>query len=183
MNQKIGFEIATFGGGCFWCLDAIFQDIKGVENVVSGYAGGTKLNPTYNEVCTGNTGHAEVIQITFNPEIISYEEILNIFFNSHDPTTLNRQGNDVGTQYRSIILYHSTSQKKIAEKKIGELENLKVWKNPIVTELVPFDVFFTAEDYHQDYFRKNPYQSYCQYVIVPKVTKFRKEYQYLLKTR
>lgn len=170
-------ELATMGGGCFWCLDAVFRDLKGVKKVESGYSGGTTVNPSYKEVCSETTGHAEVIQITFDPQIITYKEILEIFFSIHDPTTLNRQGNDVGTQYRSIILYHSPEQKKSAELIIQELEESKEWKKPIVTELIPLEVFYKAEEYHQDYFRKNPYQSYCQFVIAPKITKFRSHFQ------
>lgn len=174
-------ETATLGGGCFWCVEAVYQDVKGVERVVSGYAGGHVENPTYQQVCTGRTGHAEVAQITFDPDVISYEEILYIFWRVHDPTTLNRQGNDVGPQYRSAIFYHNEEQKAIAERSLAETEAAKVWPNPIVTEIAPLDTFYEAEDYHQNYYRNNPYQPYCMYVIDPKVRKFRKSFQERLK--
>lgn len=174
-------ETATLGGGCFWCVEAVYQDVKGVERVVSGYAGGHVENPTYQQVCTGRTGHAEVAQITFDPDVISYEEILYIFWRVHDPTTLNRQGNDVGPQYRSAIFYHNEEQKAIAECSLAETEAAKVWPNPIVTEIAPLDTFYEAEDYHQNYYRNNPYQPYCMYVIDPKVRKFRKSFQERLK--
>ncbi len=174
-------ETATLGGGCFWCVEAVYQDVKGVERVVSGYAGGHVENPTYQQVCTGRTGHAEVAQITFDPDVISYEEILYIFWRVHDPTTLNRQGNDVGPQYRSAIFYHDEEQKAIAERSLAEAEAAKVWPNPIVTEIAPLDTFYEAEDYHQNYYRNNPYQPYCMYVIDPKVRKFRKSFQERLK--
>lgn len=174
-------ETATLGGGCFWCVEAVYQDVKGVERVVSGYAGGHVENPTYQQVCTGRTGHAEVAQITFDPDFISYEEILYIFWRVHDPTTLNRQGNDVGPQYRSAIFYHDEEQKAIAERSLAEAEAAKVWPNPIVTEIAPLDTFYEAEDYHQNYYRNNPYQPYCMYVIDPKVRKFRKSFQERLK--
>lgn len=170
-------ETAVLGGGCFWCIEAIFENLKGVEKVESGYAGGHAENPTYQQVCTGNTGHAEVVRIVFNPGIISYEDILRIFFDVHDPTTLNRQGADVGTQYRSIILTLNENQKQMAEKVIQEIENEKIWENPIVTEVVPFTTFHMAEDYHQEYYENNPNQSYCRLVISPKVGKFRKAYK------
>jgi peptide-methionine (S)-S-oxide reductase len=171
-----GKELATLGGGCFWCLEAVYLELKGVEQVVSGYCGGTVPNPTYYQVCEGDTGHAEVVQLTFDPHEISYKDILQVFFTIHDPTTLNRQGADVGTQYRSVIFYHSPEQKRIAEETIRELTAAKVWDAPIVTEVTPFTVFYPAEDYHQEYFWRNPYQPYCQYVIVPKVVKFRKHF-------
>lgn len=174
-------ETATLGGGCFWCLEAVFQDIKGVEAVVSGYAGGSVENPTYKQVCGGTTGHAEVVQVTFDPEVISYEELLYIFWRIHDPTTLNRQGADVGTQYRSIILYHNDEQKAIAEKSKQEAGASGVWPESIVTEIAPLGKFYTAEGYHQNYFRDNPYQPYCRAVIDPKVRKFRKAFQERLK--
>lgn len=174
-------ETATLGGGCFWCVEAVYQDVKGVERVVSGYAGGHVENPTYQQVCTGRTGHAEVAQITFDPDVISYEEILYIFWRVHDPTTLNRQGNDVGPQYRSAIFYHNEKQKETAERSLAEAEAAKVWPNPIVTEIAPLDTFYEAEDYHQNYYRNNPYQPYCLYVIDPKVRKFRKSFQERLK--
>jgi peptide-methionine (S)-S-oxide reductase len=169
--------LATFGAGCFWCVEAVFQQLKGVLSVVSGYSGGQVENPTYEQVCTGTTGHAEVCQIEYNPEQISYEELLEVFFETHDPTTLNRQGNDVGTQYRSVIFYHNDDQKTAAEKMKTELNAKGVWKNPIVTEIVPFTKFYKAEDYHQDYYRSNPNQSYCRFVIKPKVDKFEKVFK------
>jgi peptide-methionine (S)-S-oxide reductase len=175
------FEVATLAGGCFWCLEAVFDDVKGVRSVESGYAGGGKDNPTYREVCTGTTGHAEVVQVTFDPQIISFKEILNVFFAIHDPTTLNRQGADVGTQYRSAIFYHSDEQKKIATELIAELNAQKIWDKPIVTEVTLFDKFYMAEDYHQEYFANNPNQPYCQAVVAPKVMKFRKYHLDMLK--
>ncbi len=181
--SKNSLQTATLGGGCFWCIEAIFDEIEGVEDVVSGYAGGHKENPTYQEVCTGTTGHAEVVQIKFNPEIISYEDILRVFFSVHDPTTLNRQGNDIGPQYRSVIFYHSEDQKRIAEKIIKELTDAKVYENPIVTEVTEFKNFYPAEDYHQEYFAKNPYQPYCMAVVAPKVEKFRKTFAHRLKKK
>jgi peptide-methionine (S)-S-oxide reductase len=175
-------EIATLGGGCFWCLEAVYDQLKGVKDVVSGYSGGTITAPSYRQVCTGTTGHAEVVQITFNPDIISFKDILDVFFTIHDPTTLNRQGADVGTQYRSVIFYHSPEQKATAERTIAELEKAGLWDAPIVTQLVPFEAFYPAEDYHQEYFQHNPTQSYCQIVIAPKVAKFRKQYLDRLKS-
>ncbi|HRG75308.1 MAG TPA: peptide-methionine (S)-S-oxide reductase MsrA [Leptospiraceae bacterium] len=162
----------TIGGGCFWCLEAVYQLVEGVKAVTSGYAGGHKKNPTYKEVCNETTGHAEVVQIEFEPSIISLEKILDIFWTVHDPTTLNRQGNDVGTQYRSIILFQNESQKKIAESSISA--NAANWTNPIVTEIVPLAIFYPAEDYHQNYYRNNPYNSYCAYVVKAKVDKYKK---------
>ncbi|MFX1512961.1 MAG: peptide-methionine (S)-S-oxide reductase MsrA [Promethearchaeota archaeon] len=167
------FETATLGGGCFWCLEAIFHQVTGIEEVVSGYSGGYVENPSYQEVCTGMTGHAEVIQLKFNPNEISFHEILEIFFYIHDPTTLNRQGNDVGPQYRSIILYHTPEQKIIGKQVIKELEMNEIFSNPIVTEIVEFNTFYPAEEYHQEYYSKNMDQSYCSLVISPKVAKFR----------
>lgn len=170
---------ATFGGGCFWCTEAVFQRLKGVEYVVSGYAGGDAVNPTYRQVVSGATGHAEVIQVTYDPALISYELLLEVFFRTHDPTTLNRQGNDIGTQYRSIVLYHDTEQKRITEEVISMLDNADIWRNPIVTEVTALEVFYPAEEYHQNYFNRNPGQGYCQVVILPKVEKFKslfKEY-------
>jgi peptide-methionine (S)-S-oxide reductase len=167
-------EVATLGGGCFWCLEAVFDELKGVDSVVSGYAGGTVLNPTYDQVCSGRTGHAEVTQITFDPSVISFKDLLDIFFTIHDPTTPNRQGNDVGTQYRSIILYHSPEQKAVAEQEIAELTANKTWPNRIVTEIEPLTAFYPAESYHQDYYKNNRYQPYCTVVIAPKVAKARK---------
>jgi len=169
-------EVATLGGGCFWCLDPIYRDLNGVVKVEVGYSGGTLPFPDYRSVCTGATGHAEVVQITFDPQAISFEEILEIFFTFHDPTTLNRQGADVGTQYRSIILYHSDRQSEIARRVIERFEREKVWPAPIVTRLEPFEMFYKAEEYHQDYFARNPGQGYCRVVIAPKVEKFRKKY-------
>lgn len=174
-------QVATLGGGCFWCTEAVFDELKGVEHVESGYSGGTVANPTYEQVCTGTTGHAEVVQITFDPKGISFKEILQIFFTVHDPTTLNRQGADVGTQYRSVIFYHDEEQKTIAEQVIKEIQVEKIWDAPIVTELAPFEAFYIAEDYHQEYFKHNPYQGYCRVVIAPKVAKFREHYRERLK--
>ena len=167
---------ATLGGGCFWCLEAVFAQLRGVVQVESGYAGGHVLNPNYSMVCSGNTSHAEVVQILFDPSVITFREILEVFFAVHDPTTLDRQGADIGTQYRSIILYHSPQQKQAAEELIVELNNAKFWSSPLVTEVVPFKEFFKAEDYHHKYFRQNPTQPYCQAVVGPKVAKFRKQF-------
>jgi len=168
-------ELATLAGGCFWCLEAAFDQLKGVAGVQSGYAGGTIANPTYQQVCTGRTGHAEAVQITFDPEVISFRELLEVFFVIHDPTTLNRQGPDVGTQYRSAIFYHTAEQKAEAERVIAELIVAKVWEDPIVTEVAPLRVFYPAEEYHRDYYRRNPNQGYCQVVIAPKLAKVRKQ--------
>lgn len=181
MNQSKNFEVATLGGGCFWCLEPIFAQLKGVEDAVVGYAGGKTAAPTYEQVCTGLTGHAEVVQVTFEPAVISYREILEVFFSVHDPTTRNRQGADFGTQYRSIILYHNDPQRQTAESLIAELNQNGIWQKPIVTEVVPFTVFYPAEEYHQEYFEKNPYAGYCQVVIQPKVGKFRKQFAERLK--
>ena len=169
-------EVATLGGGCFWCLDSIYRQLKGVESVVSGYAGGTKPNPSYREVCGGNTGHAEVVQITFDPSQISYRDLLDVFFTIHDPTTRDRQGGDIGPQYRSIILTHSDEQARIARETIAEVTAEGVWDDPIVTKIEPLTTFYPAESYHQDYFANNPNQPYCQVVIAPKVAKFRRKY-------
>jgi peptide-methionine (S)-S-oxide reductase len=169
-------EIATLGGGCFWCLDAVYRDLRGVEQVVSGYAGGTPTNPTYHQVCGGDTGHAEVVQVTFDPSIISYRDLLDVFFTIHDPTTRDQQGADVGTQYRSVIFYHSPEQQAEAERAIASLTAEGVWDDPIVTQLVPAPTFYPAEEYHQDYFRRNPGQGYCRAVIAPKVAKARKAF-------
>jgi peptide-methionine (S)-S-oxide reductase len=174
-------EVATLAGGCFWCLEAVYEELKGVERVESGYSGGTVSDPTYRQVCTGTTGHAEVVQVTFDPEVVSFKEILEVFFTIHDPTTLNRQGADVGPQYRSAIFYHDEEQRRVAEGVISELEAERVWDNPIVTEVTPFDTFYVAEDYHQGYYRNNEYQPYCQVVIAPKVAKFRSKYLARLK--
>ena len=174
-------EVAVLAGGCFWCLEAVYDQVKGVTDVVSGYAGGYSPNPTYAQVCSGLTGHAEVVRVTFDPIQISYEEILGIFFSIHDPTTLNRQGADVGTQYRSAIFYISPQQKVTAEAVLRQLAEERVWDNPVVTEIKSLDVFFPAEEYHQEYFARNPYQGYCQFVVAPKVSKFKKKYADLLK--
>lgn len=174
-------EVATLGGGCFWCLDAVFKDLRGVEKVESGYTGGHVKNPTYQAVCTGTTGHAEVVQITFNPNEVSFKEILEVFFTIHDPTTLNRQGYDAGTQYRSAIFYHTPEQKEVAEKTIAELDGAKIWGNPIVTEVTSLADFYVAETYHQNYFENNPNQPYCRAVVEPKVAKFRKYFLEKLK--
>jgi len=181
MKEQNNVEYATFGGGCFWCTEAIFSELKGVKNVESGYAGGTTKNPSYREVCTGNTGHAEVIHIAFNPKEISYEELLDVFFATHDPTTLNRQGADVGTQYRSVVFYHNEAQKQKAIDFIKALEKEKVFKNKIVTEIAPFNNYYQAENYHQDYFNNNKSQGYCNLVINPKLLKFRKRFKEKLK--
>ncbi|WP_151636620.1 peptide-methionine (S)-S-oxide reductase MsrA [Noviherbaspirillum aerium] len=165
-------EIATLGGGCFWCLEAVYQELKGVQHVESGYTGGHVVNPTYEQVCDGNTGHAEVVRLEFDPAQVSYREILEIFFTIHDPTTLNRQGNDVGTQYRSVIYYHTPEQHETARQVIACMAS--VWDAPIVTELSPLQPYYKAEDYHQNYFRQHPLQGYCAFVVAPKVTKFRK---------
>jgi peptide-methionine (S)-S-oxide reductase len=174
-------EIATFGGGCFWCLEAIFSELRGVKNVVSGYSGGSVPNPSYQNVCKGTTGHAEVVQVTFDPMIISFKELLEVFFTIHDPTTLNRQGADMGTQYRSVIFYHTMEQEQVARKVITEFDAARIWDAPIVTELTPLTMFYPAEEYHQEYFKRNPDQMYCQAVIAPKLSKFRKLYFMKLK--
>lgn len=181
METNVRHDTATFGGGCFWCTEAIFEQMKGVKEVVSGYAGGTTKNPTYGEVCSGETGHAEVAQILFDPEIISFKELLLIFFSSHDPTTLNRQGADIGTQYRSVIFYHDAQQKKDAENMIKMLTEQKVYKNPIITEIAPYTIFYRAENYHQEYYQNNSSQPYCSVVINPKLTKIRKNFEKYLK--
>ena len=175
-SRTDGLEVATLGGGCFWCLEAVYVELKGVEKVDSGYAGGTTDNPTYQEVCSGTTGHAEVVQVTFDPKVISFRDVLEVFFAIHDPTTLNRQGPDVGTQYRSIILYHSPEQKATAEAMLAEQRASGKWKNPIVTQLEPLGEFYPAEDYHRDYFERNPAQPYCAFVVAPKVAKARKQF-------
>jgi peptide-methionine (S)-S-oxide reductase len=180
-NGSSRTEVATLGGGCFWCLEAIYEDLRGVEKVESGYSGGTVPNPTYRQVCSETTGHAEVVQVTFDPEVVSFREILEVFFTIHDPTTLNRQGADVGTQYRSAIFYHDEEQRRVAEEVIAELEAEGLWPEPIVTEVTPFDAYYRAEDYHQEYYRNNSYQPYCQVVIAPKVAKFRSKYLEKLK--
>ncbi|MDR7520589.1 MAG: peptide-methionine (S)-S-oxide reductase MsrA [Armatimonadota bacterium] len=174
-------EVATLAGGCFWCLEAVFNDLRGVERVVSGYAGGSVPDPTYEQVCTGTTGHAEVVQVTFDPEAISFRELLEVFFTIHDPTTLNRQGPDVGTQYRSAIFYHTAEQKATAEQVIRDLAAAGLWRDPIVTEVAPLEAFYPAEAYHQRYFERNPHQPYCRTVIAPKVVKFRQQHLARLK--
>ena len=180
-GMKNKFEIATFGGGCFWCVEAIFERVQGVHEVVSGYSGGTVGNPDYKMVTSGTTGHAEVIQITFDPEVVTYLELLEIFFKTHDPTTPNRQGADVGTQYRSIVLYHNEQQKKLAWEVLDELYSEGIWSDPIVTEIQAFEEFYSAEAYHQEYFENNPNQGYCRLVITPKLEKFEKVFKEKLK--
>lgn len=180
-NKKDNRATAVFGAGCFWCTEAVFQDLKGVYKVESGYSGGTVKNPTYEEVCTGTTGHAEVTLIEYNPKEISFELLLSVFFKTHDPTSLNRQGADHGTQYRSVIFYTSPEQKEIAERIINQLNKEKAYPNPIVTEVTKFEKFYKAEDYHQDYFINNPNQGYCRFVIQPKVEKFKKVFKDYLK--
>lgn len=180
--SKNSKEVAILGGGCFWCLEAVYEQLLGVEKVESGYSGGAVVNPTYKQVCSGTTGHAEVVQVTFDPQVIDFQSLLEVFFTIHDPTTPNRQGADVGPQYRSAIFYHNKQQKTIAEQVIREIDVAKIWDNPIVTEVAPFEVFYRAEDYHQEYFRRNSGQPYCQVVIAPKVAKFRQRYLAKLKS-
>jgi methionine-S-sulfoxide reductase len=180
-NMNTHLEVATFGGGCYWCIEAVFQRLEGVEKVESGFSGGQVKNPTYKEVCTGTTGHAEVIQITFDTTKTSFEEILKVFFTMHDPTTLNRQGNDIGTQYRSAVFYHNDAQKKAAEEIIAALNTSKAYPNPIVTEVSKLDVFYKAEDYHQNYYNENSDEGYCRFVIQPKIEKFEKVFKDRLK--
>jgi peptide-methionine (S)-S-oxide reductase len=174
---------ATFGAGCFWCVEAVFQRLEGVESAVSGYSGGSVDNPTYRQVCTGETGHAEACQITFNPDRISYEQLLEVFWKTHDPTTINRQGNDVGPQYRSVIFYHDDEQRTLAEHYKSKLEAAKIWESPIRTQIVPFEKFWPAEDYHRGYFNLNPNQSYCRLVIAPKIAKFQEVFRDRLKQK
>jgi peptide-methionine (S)-S-oxide reductase len=181
MSSEQHSEVATLGGGCFWCLEAVFDDLRGVRHVESGYAGGHTEDPSYQEVCNGTTGHAEVVQVTFDPNVVSFKEILEVFFTIHDPTTLNRQGADVGTQYRSAIFYHTPEQQKVAASTIAELDAAKIWGAPIVTEVVPLERFYEAEDYHQQYYLRNPNQGYCRMVVEPKVAKFRKHFLEKLK--
>ena len=181
MDGNSRTQTATLAGGCFWCLEAVYELLRGVEKVVSGYAGGTVQNPSYEQVCSGRTGHAEVVQVQFDPAEISFRDILDVFFTIHDPTTLNRQGNDVGTQYRSAIYYHSPQQKETAEAVICEMTDQKLWKNSIVTEVEPLAEFYWAEDYHQHYFANNPYQGYCQAIVAPKVAKARSHFMERLK--
>ncbi len=173
-------EVATLGGGCFWCLESLYDELIGVKKVESGYAGGHLANPTYEQVCSKTTGHAEVVQVSFDPTVTSFREILEVFFTSHDPTTPNRQGNDVGPQYRSLILYHNDEQKRMAKKLIRDYAS-QIWNDPIVTELAPYDTYYRAEEYHQNYYRDNGFQPYCLFVIRPKVAKFRKQWQAKLK--
>jgi len=176
MTERAGTEVATLAGGCFWCIEAIFMEVDGVEEVISGYTGGITVDPAYQEVCTGSTGHAEAVQVTFNPTKISYRQILEIFFSVHDPTTLNQQGPDKGTQYRSAIFYHNEPQRAIAKELIEELNTARRWKKQVVTEIAPLDKFYPTEDYHQEYFSRHPEQVYCKIVILPKVNKFRKQW-------
>lgn len=182
-GKSLVHEIATLGGGCFWCLEAVFDGLRGVTSVASGYMGGQKANPTYEEVCSGRTGHAEVVQVTFDPIVVSFREILEVFFVVHDPTTLNCQGNDVGTQYRSAIFHHTPAQKAAVDEVIARLSGAGLWSAPIVTEVVPAQTFYRAEAYHQEYFARNPYQPYCQAVVAPKVVKFRKHFLEKLKKK
>jgi peptide-methionine (S)-S-oxide reductase len=181
MMTSPSVETATLGGGCFWCIEAVFDQLDGVIDVVSGYSGGHVNNPTYRQVCDGATGHAEVVQVRFDPARLSFRELLAVFFSVHDPTTLNRQGNDVGPQYRSAIFYHSPEQQRVAAELIAELGESRAYTRPIVTEVTPFDRFYPAEDYHQEYFERNGAQPYCQFVVAPKVSKFRKQYAARLK--
>jgi peptide-methionine (S)-S-oxide reductase len=180
--ENTNLETATLAAGCFWCVEAVFDDLRGVQDVVSGYSGGHKENPTYQEVCSETTGHAEVVQIRFDPQAISFKEILQVFFTVHDPTTLNRQGNDIGSSYRSAIFYHSDEQKRVAEEVIKEVTGENIYDNPIVTEVTAFEKFYPAEDYHQEYFANNPTQPYCAAVVAPKVAKFRQKYVSRLKS-
>jgi peptide-methionine (S)-S-oxide reductase len=180
-HDETRFEMATLGGGCFWCLEAVYNQLRGVERVISGYAGGHVPNPTYEQVCSGRTGHAEVVQVTFDPAVIAYREILEVFFTIHDPTTLNRQGADVGPQYRSVIFFHSPEQEQVAREVMAETSASGIWPAPLVTQLEPLDRFYPAEGYHQNYFERNPYQPYCQIVIAPKVAKVRERYLARLK--
>jgi peptide-methionine (S)-S-oxide reductase len=180
-GKTMPHEVATLGAGCFWCVEAIYQQLDGVIKVESGYSGGQTAHPTYEEVCTGRTGHAEVIQVTFDSQKISFKELLEVFFRTHDPTTLNRQGADVGTQYRSAIFYHSEEQRKIAEAVKKETDAAKIWDDPIVTEIARFDAFYKAEEYHQNYYNQNVNQAYCRMVINPKLSKFKKEFKNKLK--
>jgi peptide-methionine (S)-S-oxide reductase len=176
-----GNEVAYLAGGCFWCLEAVYDELKGVVDVVSGYSGGHVADPSYEAVCAGATGHAETVKITFDPRVITFRQLLEVFFVIHDPTSLNRQGADVGTSYRSAIFYLNSEQKAAAEQLIGEIEREKIWDKPVVTELTPFTAFYPAEDYHQEYFKRNPYQGYCRVVIAPKLSKFRQHYLEMLK--
>ncbi|GAC1319289.1 MAG: peptide-methionine (S)-S-oxide reductase MsrA [Chloroflexota bacterium] len=181
MHNSSQTEVATLAGGCFWCLEAVYNELRGVESAVSGYAGGQAANPSYEQVCSGRTGHAEVVQVTFDPSTIAYHDLLDVFFTIHDPTTLNRQGADVGTQYRSAIFFHSPEQEATARDVIREQAASGIWSSPIVTDVVPLDTFYPAEGYHQQYFERNPFQPYCQMVVAPKVAKARKRYLTRLK--
>ena len=181
MSEEALLEIATLAGGCFWCIEAVFREVDGVEKVISGYTGGATPNPTYHQVCTGQTGHAEVVQVSFDQARISYRELLAIFFSIHNPTTLNQQGGDKGTQYRSAIFYHDEQQKTVAKELIEDLDKARIWDKPIITQIVPLDTFYPAEDYHQEYYSLNPEQGYCRIVISPKVSKFRKQWAGRLK--
>jgi len=181
INMDNSTEVASLAGGCFWCLEAVYDELKGVVDVVSGYSGGHVASPSYENVCSGETGHAETVQVTFDPKVVSFKELLEVFFTIHDPTTLNRQGADMGTQYRSAIFYHSPEQKATAEQVIRELGAEGIWPNAIVTEVKPFTIFYPAEAYHQEYFKRNPYQGYCQAIIAPKVAKFRHKFLEKLK--
>jgi len=183
VNSEAPTEIATLAGGCFWCIEAVFREVEGVKEAISGYTGGSTPDPGYQDVCSGRTGHAEAVRVTFDPAVISYRDILEIFFSVHDPTTLNRQGADVGAQYRSAIFYHNEEQKAIAEALIKELDERHVWDKPIVTQVVPADEFYQAEEHHREYFSRNPNQGYCRAVISPKVTKFRQRWAHRLKVR
>jgi peptide-methionine (S)-S-oxide reductase len=183
MEENQQREVATLAGGCFWCLEAVFDDLRGVESVESGYMGGEGANPTYRQVCSGTTGHAEVVRVTFDPRVLSFRELLEVFFTIHDPTTLNRQGADVGTQYRSAIFYHSPEQRETARSTIAELDNAGIWDAPIVTEVTPAAEFYVAEDYHQEYYAQNASQPYCRAVVAPKVAKFRQKFLGKLKSR
>ena len=182
-QAKPGQELATLGGGCFWCLEAVYKDLEGVQSVMSGYAGGQVENPSYRQVCSGRTGHAEVVQVAFDPRVVSYEDVLRVFFSIHDPTTRDRQGNDVGSQYRSIILTHSDAQREAAEAVKREVSEAKVWPAPLVTQIEPLQVFYEAEPEHHDYYARNPSTGYCQVVVAPKVAKFRKSFSHRLKSR
>jgi peptide-methionine (S)-S-oxide reductase len=182
MASELATELATLGGGCFWCLEAVFLELRGVERVTSGFAGGQIANPTYKQVCTGETGHAEVVQVAFDPHVISYEDLLRVFFTMHDPTTLNRQGHDVGTQYRSVIFTHGAAQQAAAERVREEIAAAQLWPGRIVTEIAPFEAFYPAGPEHEDYFARNPWSGYCQAVIAPKVVKFRKAFEALRRT-
>ena len=175
------YEVAHLAGGCFWCLEAVYDELKGVVDMVSGYSGGQVASPSYEAVCTGETGHTETVQVTFDPQVVSYRQLLEVFFTIHDPTTLNRQGNDVGTQYRSVIFFHSAEQKAEAERIIAELTAARVWSGPIVTEVLPLPTFYPAEDYHQEYFRQHGEQPYCRMVVAPKVAKFKEKFGTKLK--